>query len=110
MAILINMISEQQLLSDRAKSIAFRVKDREALRRAISEEVAKQDWEAALVLADEIERGFGYRGEAARVWQEVDQRRREAVQRQINDALGTIDRHTRVSCPRVILPLPPIRD
>jgi hypothetical protein len=95
MSILINMISEQQLLSDRAKSVAFRVKDREALRRAISEEVAKQDWEAALVLADEIERGFGYRGEAARVRQEVDQRRREAVQRQINDALGTIDRHTR---------------
>lgn len=95
MAILVNMISEQQLLSDRAKAVAFRVKDREALRRAISEEVAKQDWEAALVLADEIEQQFGYRGEALRVRQEIDQRRREAVQRQVNDALGTIDRHTR---------------
>jgi hypothetical protein len=95
MSILVNMISEQQLLSDRAKSIAFRVKDREALRRAISEEMAKQDWEAALVLADEIERGFGYRGEAARVRQEIDQKRQETIRRQINDALGTIDRHTR---------------
>ena len=95
MSILVNMISEQQLLSDRAKSIAFRVKDREALRRAISEEMAKQDWEAALVLADEIERGFGYRGEAARVRQEIDQARQETARRQINDALGTIDRHTR---------------
>jgi hypothetical protein len=94
-SILVNMISEQQLLSDRAKSVAFRVKDREALRRAISEEMAKQDWEAALVLADEIEKGFGYRGEAARVRQEIDQRRQETVRRQINDALGTIDRHTR---------------
>jgi hypothetical protein len=95
LSILVNMISEQQLLSDRAKSIAFREKDREALRKAISEEMAKQDWEAALVLADEIERGFGYRGEAARVRQEIDQRRQETIRRQINDALGTIDRHTR---------------
>jgi hypothetical protein len=95
MSILINTISEQQLLSDRAKSIAYRVKDREAVRRAISEEMAKQDWEAALVLADEIERGFGYRGEAARVRAEIDQRRQENVRRQINDVMGTIDRHTR---------------
>jgi hypothetical protein len=95
MSILINTMSEQQLLSDRAKSIAYRVKDREALRRAISEEMAKQDWEAALVLADEIERGFGYRGEAARVRQEIDNKRQETLRRHISDAMGTIDRHTR---------------
>lgn len=95
MSILINTISEQQLLSDRAKSIAYRVKDREAVRRAISEEIAKQDWEAARVLADEIEQGFGYRGEAERVRQEIDRLRQENARRQINDAVGTIDRHTR---------------
>ena len=38
--------------NDRAKAVAFRVKDREALKRAISEEMAKQDWEAALALAN----------------------------------------------------------
>jgi hypothetical protein len=95
MSILINTMSEQQLLSDRAKAVAFRVKDREALRRAISEEMAKQDWEAALALADDIEKSFGYAGEAARVRAEIDQRREETARRQINDALGTIDRHTR---------------
>ena len=95
MSILVNTISEQQLLSDRAKSIAYRVKDREALRGAISEEMAKQDWEAAMVLADEIERGFGYRGEAARVRKEIDAKRQETVRRQVSDAMQTIDRHTR---------------
>lgn len=95
LSILINMISEQQLLSDRAKAVAFRVKDREALHRAISEEMAKQDWEAAMALADDIERNFGYRGEAARVRQQIDQARQENTRRQINDAMGTIDRHTR---------------
>jgi hypothetical protein len=95
LSILINQMGEQQLLSDRAKAVAYRVKDREALRRAISEEMAKQDWEAALVLADDIEREFGYRGEAARVRAEIDQRRQENMRRQINDVMGTIDRHTR---------------
>jgi hypothetical protein len=95
MAMLVNTISEQQLLSDRAKAVAYRVKDREALRRAISEEMAKQDWEAALALADDIERNFGYRGEAARVRQQIDQARQENVRRQVADAMGTIDRHTR---------------
>jgi hypothetical protein len=95
MAILVNMISEQQLLSDRAKAVAFRVKDREAVRRAISEEMAKQDWEAAMVLADDIERTFGYRGEAERVRKEIEQARQENMRRQIADVMGTIDRHTR---------------
>ena len=95
MSLLVNLISEQQLLSDRAKSIVFREKDREALRRAISEEIAKCDWEAALVLADEIERGFGYRGEAERVRQQVQQCKQDATRRQVADAIGTVDRHTR---------------
>jgi hypothetical protein len=60
MTVLLNQISEQQLLSDRAKSVAFREKERDALRRAIQEEIARQDWEAALVLANDIETGFGY--------------------------------------------------
>src|SRR5437764_749529 len=34
-AVLLNVISEQQTLSDRAKQVAFRDKDRDALRRAI---------------------------------------------------------------------------
>src|SRR5687767_3945677 len=83
LSILVNMISEQQLLSDRAKSVVFREKDREALRRAISEEIAKCDWEAALVLADEIERNFGYKGEAERVRQQVQQCRQDAIRRQV---------------------------
>ena len=95
LSLLVNLISEQQLLSDRAKSIVFREKDREALRRAISEEVAKCDWEAALVLADEIERGFGYRGEAERVRQQVQTCKQDAIRRQVADAIGTVDRHTR---------------
>src|SRR5688572_22185307 len=56
MSVLLNQISEQQLISDRTKQVAYRTRDRETLRRAIHEEIASKDWEAALVLANDMER------------------------------------------------------
>jgi hypothetical protein len=95
MSVLLNLISEQQLLSERAKSVAFREKERDALRRAIQEEIARQDWEAALVLANEIESSFGYKSEADRFRGEINHRRSDIIRRQINDAAAGIDRHMR---------------
>src|SRR3954447_3220611 len=94
-SVLLNLITEQQLLSDRAKSVAFRDKDRDALRRAIQEEINRQDWDAALRLADEIEAQFGYRTEAARFRDEIRQRQQEQVRRQIQEVVTVIDRYTR---------------
>jgi hypothetical protein len=95
MSVLLNLISEQQLLTERAKSVAFREKERDTLRRAIQEEIARQDWEAALALANEIELGFGYKSEADRFRTEISQRRSDLVRRQVNDAIAGIDRHMR---------------
>jgi len=63
LAILLNLMSEQQLLSDRAISIAYREKDRDALSRAVHEEMGRHDWDAALSLVDEMERAFGNKAE-----------------------------------------------
>src|SRR5581483_1427236 len=57
-SVMLNLISEQQLLSDKAKSVAFREKDRDALRRAIPEEMARSDWESALALVNDMEATF----------------------------------------------------
>ncbi len=95
MSILMNLMSEQQLLSDRAKVVAFREKDREAVRRAIQEEIARQDWEAAFALADDVEHTFGYRSEAERLRGEIRARRQDGVRKQINEVIAIIDRHTR---------------
>jgi hypothetical protein len=92
---LLNLMSEQQLLSDRAKSVAFREKDREALRRAIREEMAAKDWDAALVLANEMATQFGYTQEAAALKAEINNNRNEVSRRQITDTISTIDQHTR---------------
>src|SRR5688500_12295253 len=45
MSVLLNQISEQQLISDRTKQVAYRNRDRETLRRAIQEEITNKDWE-----------------------------------------------------------------
>lgn len=93
--IALNQIGDQQLLSDRAKAVAYREKDREALRRAINEEMGRQDWEAAMALANDIEAEFGYKQEADRLRGEINQRWQEVARKQINEVVATIDRHAR---------------
>ncbi|HZZ41529.1 MAG TPA: hypothetical protein VFE58_01205 [Tepidisphaeraceae bacterium] len=94
-SIMLDTLSEQQLLSDRAKSVAYREKDREALRRAIHEEIARRDFEAALVLTTDMEAAFGYKQESDRFRREIESRRQDDIRRQITDAVSVIDRHAR---------------
>lgn len=92
-SVLLGTMSEQQMLSDTAKSVAFRDKDRDAIRRAIREEIARQDWEAATVLADEIERQFGYKHEADRFRQEIQRTRNDTVKRQIGEQTVQLEKY-----------------
>ncbi len=94
-SIMLNLISEQQLLSDRAKTVAFREKDSDALRRAIQDEILKQNWELAMSLAGEMEESFGYRREAEQLRMEIEERHQELIRKQITDTIGIIDRHIR---------------
>ncbi len=93
---LLTTLSQQQLLSDRAKSVAFRENDRQALRKAIREEMNAKDWDAALVLANEMETQFGYTQEAGALRAEINNNRTEVISRQIADAAAIIDEHTRM--------------
>ena len=95
MSVLLNQISEQQLLSDRAKSVAYREKDRDAVRRAIHEEISKKDWEAAMLLANDIESQFGYKQEADRFRVEINQRWQEETRKEVGAAVEQIERFIR---------------
>jgi hypothetical protein len=92
---LLGRVSEQQLLSDRARSVAFRDKDREAIRLAINEELGQGEWESAFALADQFEKAFGSKTEADRFRAEINDRRSEGMRKQISEAMAIIDRHTR---------------
>lgn len=94
-SVMLNLISEQQLLSDRGKSIAYRNKDREALRFAIQEEINRGDYEAALKLAAEMDASFGSRAEAEQFRKIIEDRRTDVVRRHLAEALQQIDRAVR---------------
>lgn len=95
MSVILNEINENTVLSDRAKAVAYREKDRDALRRAIREDVAKRDWEAALILADDMERIFGYRQEAMKFREDIHRAQDDIIRRQVNEGVAVIDRHCR---------------
>jgi hypothetical protein len=92
-SILMNLISEQQLLSDRAKAVAFREKDHDALHRAVVEEIGRQNWEMAGLLANDIETQFGFKQEADAFRAEIMGRQNELQRLQLADMLAPVDRH-----------------
>lgn len=95
MATTMSQIGESQLLSDRAKSVAFREKDRDAIRRAINEEMGRGEWEAAYALADQFEQAFGSKTEADRFRAGINEKRNEGMRKEIAEAVAVIDRQTR---------------
>jgi hypothetical protein len=92
LSVVLNVISEQQLLSDRARAVAYREKDREVLRRAIQEEIAQKDFEAALSLVNNMEQAFGYKQEAERFREDIASRRGDFTRQVISQSVATIER------------------
>lgn len=91
-SVMLNMISEQQLISERAKAIAFRDKDHEAMLRAMREELSRGQYDAALLLVNEMEAAMGYKQEAEQLRNEIAQMREGTTRHAIADAVAQIDR------------------
>jgi hypothetical protein len=89
----LHRLGEQQLISERAKEISFRTKEREALRQAIREEISRRDWEGAIRLVEEMEKEFGYKQEAETCRQEIFQEREAETRKVIAEGLAVIDQH-----------------
>lgn len=60
----VKVISEQAALSDDARRVLNRTTEREMLRRAIEQDINEEEWEAAIVLCNELADRFGYRADA----------------------------------------------
>ncbi|MEK6676811.1 MAG: hypothetical protein AABZ47_14300 [Planctomycetota bacterium] len=89
----LDWISENTRISDAAKSLAHRSQEIDALRNAIREDVRIEHWEAALTLVDEMERRFGYKQEAERIREELDDARHDAIQAKLAEAIELIEDH-----------------
>lgn len=83
-------ISENSQLSDAVRSVTHRTRERTALRLAINEEIIRGDWEAAYALVEQLESRHGYRNEAARIREEVDQSRLRQTRDEVHEAVECV--------------------
>ena len=88
-------VEQNSLISERAKRVAYREKDRAAIRRAIEEDLLAGDYAGARTLIDEMEKAFGYSAEADRFREEIRGRIANEREREIQEARAQIDRHAR---------------
>jgi hypothetical protein len=82
---------EHGSLSDDARRVLHRRRDREILCKAIEEDIQSEDWDAAMVLVKELAERFGYRTDAEEFRQRIEHARFETVQRKVHEGITRID-------------------
>jgi hypothetical protein len=89
---LLRSANDRLLISDEAKRIAYREKDREALRAAIREDIHKRDYDAALVLVSRLSETYGYQGEAEDFQEQIRIAREAEQEQKVAEAIVELDR------------------
>lgn len=85
-------VSQQAALSDDARRVLNRAKERELLCRAIEEDIRSQDWAAAQVLVTELSSRFGYESDAEQFRMRIEMARAEGLDQEVNGAIQQLDR------------------
>lgn len=84
-------MAQEQALSDDARKVLNRKRERELLRRAIEEDMAAEDWDAALILVKELAESFGYRADAEEFRSRIETARYETMERRVVAAIRGMD-------------------
>ncbi|MEX2214039.1 MAG: hypothetical protein WD768_07925 [Phycisphaeraceae bacterium] len=79
------------MLSDTAKRIIYRERDRQALRRAIREDIDKRDYEGALTMVAMMSQVYGHRIEAEQFRSEIEVARAVEQEKKIDEAIRNVD-------------------
>jgi hypothetical protein len=87
----VDRLGEYQALSDDARRVLNRVRERELLLRAIEEDITAEDWDAAVVLCEELAGRFGYREDAEQFRQRVELARSATRDRSVGAAIAALD-------------------
>jgi len=88
----IERLGELGALSDDARRVLNRQRERELLRAAIEEDIGAEDWDAAMVLVKELAERFGYRADAEEFRERIETSRFQTVDRRVADAVARLDR------------------
>jgi len=87
----VRVISEQAALSDDARRVLNRSTEREMLRRAIEQDIEQREWEAAVVLCDELANRFGYRADAEELRAKIAEARAGELDAAVREGAALID-------------------
>ncbi len=87
----IELLNENLVLSDDARRVLNRRKERELLCKAIEEDIKLEDWDAGLVLVRELAERFGYREEAEGFRAKINAARSTTTHNQVHDAVAKLD-------------------
>lgn len=82
---------ETMVLSDDARRVLNRSRERDLLCKAIQEDINTEDWDAAMVLIRELAERFGYRADAEGFRQKVETARFTTMDRRVNEAIRGLD-------------------
>ncbi len=88
---LLDKLSERSLLSDQAKRIAFRQKDRGALREAIIEDIRLEQYDEALAMVNDMGELYGQHEDAEQFRQEILEAQQKKRATMIDEAVKKID-------------------
>jgi hypothetical protein len=79
-------------ISDSAKSVAYRARERDALRAAINNEIAREDYESAFHLIEELETRLGYRDDADQFREETRAICTDKFRAKLREAITHVER------------------
>jgi len=85
-------LAEEQALSDDARRVLNRARERELLCRAIEEDINAEDWDAAMVLVKELAERFGYRSDAEEFRTKIETARYQTVERRVDESIRELDK------------------
>ena len=88
---ILTQISENLLLSDAVKSVAFREKDRAVLEEAIHQDIRMEKWESAELLINNLASRFGCKQEAIQLKEEMQRYQRASIEEKIDTAIKHIE-------------------
>ena len=86
-----NSLQDNLMLSDTAKRIIYRERDRQALRRAIREDIDKRDYEGALTMVAMMSQVYGHRIEAEQFRSEIEAARAAEQVKKSDEAIRNVD-------------------
>lgn len=87
----VRTFSDYAALSDDARRVLSRGNDKIILTQAIEEDIANSNWDAAMVLVNELAERFGYRADAEGFRRKIDAARAETIASEVTEAIQYLD-------------------